>query len=275
MQAQEMVEFINQLPTPIRMTANLSTERVQFLDVELSVEDHRMVYCLYSKPTDRNTILHYNSAHPKNLIKSIPKAQFLRVMRNNSKETTKRIQLQEMKMKFLDRGYSERVLDKALEEAEENATTLQDITEVPKLIFPMTFHSKTQKINSIVKRNWNMLACDNSLPKEFKQSPRICYRRNRNLKDILMKTDPVESYTEQKITQVRGSVRCLGCVTCSHMVPAHAELVRPPRLTVKRARILLAALPWSRVHIPGIHGNDDVNTLLPGGGRMTHAQRRR
>ncbi|CAH2222049.1 Hypothetical predicted protein [Pelobates cultripes] len=196
-------------------------------------------------------------------------------MRNNSKETTKRIQLQEMKMKFLDRGYSERVLDKALEEAEENATTLQDITEVPKLIFPMTFYSKTQKINSIVKRNWNMLACDNSLPKEFKQSPRICYRRNRNLKDILMKTDPVESYTEQKITQVRGSVRCLGCVTCSHMVPAHAELVRPPRLTVKRARILLAALPWSRVHIPGIHGNDDVNTLLPGGGRMTHAQRRR
>ncbi|CAH2246417.1 Hypothetical predicted protein [Pelobates cultripes] len=146
-QAQEMVEHINQLPTPIRMTANVNTEKVQFLDVELSVENHRMVYSLYSKPTDRNTILHYNSAHPMNLIKFKPKAQFLRVMRNNSKEMTKQQQLQEMKMKFLDRGYSERVLDKVLEEAEKNATMLQDTITGPKLVFPMTFHSKITENN--------------------------------------------------------------------------------------------------------------------------------
>ncbi|CAH2306499.1 Hypothetical predicted protein [Pelobates cultripes] len=101
-QAYEMVEHINQLPTPVRMMADVSSEKVHFLDVELSVEDHKIVYSLYSKPADRNTILHYTSAHPINLKNSIPRTQFLRVMRNNSEEIVKQQQIIQMKMKFLE-----------------------------------------------------------------------------------------------------------------------------------------------------------------------------
>ncbi|CAH2324752.1 Hypothetical predicted protein [Pelobates cultripes] len=98
MQAHEMVEGLNQLPVPIRLTAHISPEQVQYLDVEL-------MYSLYTKMTDRNTLLHASSAHPQSLIKSLPKAQYLRVMRNNSDETTKERQLAEMTQKFLQRGY--------------------------------------------------------------------------------------------------------------------------------------------------------------------------
>ncbi|CAH2314822.1 Hypothetical predicted protein [Pelobates cultripes] len=164
-----MVKHINELPTPVRMTAVVSTENVQFLNVELSVEEHRIAYSLYSKPTDRNTILHHTSAHPTSLKNSIPRAQFLRVMRNNSKETVKQQQILGMKITFLERGYSEEVLNRALEEAKKKATTRQDTTTNPKLVFPMTFHNKSQKISNIVRSNWNVLAWDNTLPREFKE----------------------------------------------------------------------------------------------------------
>ncbi|CAH2315085.1 Hypothetical predicted protein, partial [Pelobates cultripes] len=112
-----MVEELNKLPVPIRMTANISSERVQYLDVELSVGTNKIEYSLFTKATDRNTLLHAHSAHPQALKKSLPKAQYLSVMRNSSDDNTKERQLVEMKERFLECGYQHSTLDKALEEA--------------------------------------------------------------------------------------------------------------------------------------------------------------
>ncbi|CAH2307088.1 Hypothetical predicted protein [Pelobates cultripes] len=54
-----------------RMTSNISTDTVQYLDLEISVKDYKIAYSLFSKPTDRNIILHYDSAHPMALKKSL------------------------------------------------------------------------------------------------------------------------------------------------------------------------------------------------------------
>ncbi|CAH2311540.1 Hypothetical predicted protein [Pelobates cultripes] len=73
-EAHEMVNELKVLPTPIRFTANISDEKVKFLDLELSYEFNKIQYTLYTKLTDRNTLLHARSAHPIMLKNSIPKS---------------------------------------------------------------------------------------------------------------------------------------------------------------------------------------------------------
>ncbi|CAH2327864.1 Hypothetical predicted protein, partial [Pelobates cultripes] len=123
------------------------------------------------------------------------------VMRNNSNESVKQQQLKQMQERFLERGYGLRVLERALEKAYVKATKPQNPIKRPALVFPITFHNQAHKVSNIVKKNWNMLAMEHTLPSEFREPPMICFRRNKNLKDILMKTDPVDSYARQQNLQ--------------------------------------------------------------------------
>ncbi|CAH2283909.1 Hypothetical predicted protein, partial [Pelobates cultripes] len=112
-----MVQSLNQMEGPIKFTSNIRSTAVQFLDLEIAIKDQRLSYCLYKKPTDRNTILHSTSTHPEALKRSLPKAQFLRVIRNNSDMDVMEEQLGGMMERFLERGYRRSDLVRALEEA--------------------------------------------------------------------------------------------------------------------------------------------------------------
>ncbi|CAH2247451.1 Hypothetical predicted protein [Pelobates cultripes] len=214
-----MVQDLNLLPTPVRFTADISTEKVHYLDLEISLGATHFQYSLYTKPTDRNTLLHYQSAHPRALKNSLPKAQFLRVIRNNSEVGIRDVQIFEMKNKFLQRGYDECMLETALQEAL-NARATETKKKALNLVFPMVYNQSTPQVASVIRKNWRIVSSDDTLPKVFKEKPLICYKRNRNLKDMLVRTDPSQSYLNIAKEQIRGSVRCLGCVTCSHMTPA-------------------------------------------------------
>ncbi|CAH2324938.1 Hypothetical predicted protein, partial [Pelobates cultripes] len=156
MEAQEMIQFLNQVESPIRFTANINLASVQFLDLEIAINDEGLAYRLYHKPTDRNTLLHNTSAHPKALKRSLPKAQFLRVIRNNSDENIMERQLEEMMVKFLERGYKRDDLVRAKLEAK-SACPTKVKSESQRLVFPVTFHDASPTISKIVKDNWNML----------------------------------------------------------------------------------------------------------------------
>ncbi|CAH2300860.1 Hypothetical predicted protein [Pelobates cultripes] len=79
MEAEQFVQDINSLSSPIKVTANINETIVQYLDLEIFIKDDKIEYQLYSKPTDRNTILHFMSAHQEHSKKSLPYTQFLRV----------------------------------------------------------------------------------------------------------------------------------------------------------------------------------------------------
>ncbi|CAH2220285.1 Hypothetical predicted protein [Pelobates cultripes] len=102
------------------MTSTISSDKVHYLDLEISVNNGSIQYCLYTKPSDRNTILHATSAHPKALLKSLPKAQYLRVIRNNSNLEVMEKQITSMTQKFLNRGYPLDQLQEALHMARHN-----------------------------------------------------------------------------------------------------------------------------------------------------------
>ncbi|XP_063297694.1 astacin-like metalloendopeptidase [Pelobates fuscus] len=138
------------------------------------------------------------------LKESLPKAQFLRVARNNSDKHKMEEQIEEMTQKFLERGYRHQELLKAQQEAR-NANANMQVRKPPAIVFPMTYNDASPKIAKIIKQNWKMLARDDTLPKVFKENPLICFKRNKTLKDIVVHTDPTKSYSQEAAIQHRDN----------------------------------------------------------------------
>ncbi|CAJ0941624.1 unnamed protein product [Ranitomeya imitator] len=66
----------------LTFTMTSSTERVNFLDTLIFKDELGTLRTdLYTKPTDRNSLLHYSSSHPTATKRSIPRSQFKRVQR--------------------------------------------------------------------------------------------------------------------------------------------------------------------------------------------------
>lgn len=98
------------------MTSNIN--RIEFLDVSIHKDDTGMITSsLYRKPTAGNGILHASSFHPKNLIRSIPFGQYLRVRWNCSDESTFKREADNLRTRLLARGYSNKCLKKAFKKA--------------------------------------------------------------------------------------------------------------------------------------------------------------
>ncbi|KAM9316187.1 phospholipase B1, membrane-associated [Gastrophryne carolinensis] len=119
----------------------LEEDHVTFLDVALDKDREGHIKTgLFTKPTDRNALLRYESAHPRHLIDNLPISQFLRVLRIHSDTTTIETQMEAMHKKFRDRGYPEDVLTVAREKAHRSPVGKADngdaISSTARYLFP-------------------------------------------------------------------------------------------------------------------------------------------
>ncbi|CAH2219326.1 Hypothetical predicted protein, partial [Pelobates cultripes] len=73
-----MINEINTANKPVKLTMTANSEDVDFLDVHIYGQGHKLAYSLYTKPTDRNTLLYAENFHPTHLKSSLPYSQFLR-----------------------------------------------------------------------------------------------------------------------------------------------------------------------------------------------------
>ncbi|CAJ0952706.1 unnamed protein product [Ranitomeya imitator] len=95
----------------LKFTLQYNMDRISFLDILICKKDGgELPIDLFLKPTDRNSLLHYNSCHPPSIKNAIPKSQFQRINRIVSDETTKNTRLNEMQQKFSNRGYPQKTL---------------------------------------------------------------------------------------------------------------------------------------------------------------------
>ena len=73
MQLQEFIKKINNPHPTIKFDFEFSETSIQFLDTAVyeNKEQNKLITTIYCKPTDPRNFLHYTSAHPRSLIKSI------------------------------------------------------------------------------------------------------------------------------------------------------------------------------------------------------------
>lgn len=95
----------------IVFTYEVSSTVIHFLDLEISVVDHRLITKTFFKPTDRNRYILVDSCHYSPWLKSVPRSHLLRIRRNCTDLPDFFVQADTLKSKFVEKGYLPKVID--------------------------------------------------------------------------------------------------------------------------------------------------------------------
>ena len=176
----------------IKFDFKFSKTNIEFLDstVYKNKEQNKLLTTVYCKPTDRRNFLHYTSAHPRSLIKSIPYSQALRLKKICAETSELSKNLQVLKESFINRSFKEKFLDtefQRLSEIERDTLLTPKSKEKDQKRIPfITTHNKTlPNLKQIVNKHWHLLQINSNPRTAFEQEPLIAYRRNKNLGDLI------------------------------------------------------------------------------------------
>lgn len=169
----------------IKLTYVDGNRELDALDVRLRIEDDGTISSrLFRKPTDGHQFLHWSSAHPSSLKRSIPYAQLLRIKRNCSFESDFLREAEILLSRFRKREYPERVLRTAFDKARSRDRQELLITGKPKaaeerLTMVLDFDAgEQQTLRESVRSFYERLRDENALIKETLPAdpPRIAFR---------------------------------------------------------------------------------------------------
>ena len=142
---RDFISFLNGAHDSTKFKAEWSTDKVNFLDVQVIKQGNRLITDLFTKPTDTHQLLHRTSCHPNHTKKGIPYSQALRIRRICSEEQLFIDRVGDLKTWLLARGYSENEVDSQINRVrDKNRATL--LNPIPKekddMKIPFVLNSK-------------------------------------------------------------------------------------------------------------------------------------
>ncbi|CAJ0965360.1 unnamed protein product [Ranitomeya imitator] len=183
---QEFFLFLNGAWPGIKFTISHDSHSINFLDtMVLKDQAGFLTTDLFTKPTDRNSLLHFQSFHPPSTKRSIPITQFQRVKRIVPDRNLCENRLQNMTSKFIERGYPPRVLAQSRNPPPRHPTRDQG-TRIP---FVHSYHPFSFIIHKAIRRHWHLLSTAHPDIPEFRSPFLPCFRRPPNLRDGLVRAD--------------------------------------------------------------------------------------
>ncbi|XP_029427730.1 uncharacterized protein LOC115073442 [Rhinatrema bivittatum] len=202
--------FLNSCDPHLEFTFTKHNQSIVFLDMRVQIYDGKLTTCVHRKSTDRNTLLHYQSFHPKQLKDNIPVGQFLRYRRLCTSTAEFKIQATQLKERFLARGYSKSVIKKAYKRAlyanRDNLLIYSPKESPTRPICTIPFSSRVNQIKEAVCTHWHVLS---SLPC-FRDKPIFAIKKRHSLHDKLKGHPVVDA-----LNSPHGQVPCGSCSVCS------------------------------------------------------------
>ena len=133
---------------------------VHFLDLCVYLDDNNSIqYKSYSKPTDSKRYLNPNSFHPKSVFTAIPFSQFLRTLRNNSRDENTREELELCAQHFVNSGYGKEILLELKQKAIDKSNQPNTISrEQETLVFPVHYFDGVRELQKVIRSLQNELA---------------------------------------------------------------------------------------------------------------------
>ncbi|KAL2083743.1 hypothetical protein ACEWY4_021516 [Coilia grayii] len=219
-------DYINDTYPNLKFTMEYSAKSIHFLDLLITVNnDGQLETSIYRKETDRNTILHASSFHPDHLIDNIPYGQFIRLRRICSIEEDYVAKAQEMCDRFKQRGYSQTQIDTAMGRANQKdrrellyPQPVQHNNEKG-ITFVSQYSTAFKQVKKIINKHWRILECDPNLNHLASCRPRFCFKRGKNIRDIVvtsMYQQPTQNSWLAQQQQILGNYRCGRCIHCAN-----------------------------------------------------------
>ncbi|MGL4283863.1 MAG: reverse transcriptase domain-containing protein, partial [Eubacterium aggregans] len=186
-QFEQFADHLNRFHRSIRIKHTLHGTEVNFLDtVTYKGKDfprtHRLDIKVYFKDTDTHALLYKSSYHPKHTFRGIVKSQLQRFHRictqPNGFQEAKTILFQALRKRGYSRSFLRNCLKGYLRKKEE------DNRKIIPLI--TTFSKGSVLLNGMIKNNFNMFLMNAQILDNHKVIS--AYRRNKNLKDILVRS---------------------------------------------------------------------------------------
>ena len=213
---------MKQMASKITFKARYSSKSVEFLDMNVKLENNRITTDLFSKPTAKHQYLHRSSFHAPTTIRSLPKTQFIRLRRLCSHINDYNRHSLEFVNFFSKRGYRKDTLIKTSDEvrkmSRENLLTYNvKQKDSNRVILPVNWHPKFREFGTILHNCYNaMIKKTPSMSKIFPAPPMVAYRKNRTFKDVLTRTKfpktPPHTYEDKSKTTIKHLMNNSGTI---------------------------------------------------------------
>ena len=213
------------MKSTINFTFNYSKQEVIFLDTKISFQHNVLVSQLYSKPTSAHQYLQRNSFHPLSLLKSIPKSQFIRIRRICTHLSDYWLHATKFLEHFSARGFNRVKLQQQARSVAslDRESLLCPPIDTPtnkqdRIPFVLFWHSKFNGIGKVLHDNYNKMITDHPALKEvFPYPPLLSYRKNRNLRNILVHSSIASEPRSHDRFQITEPCNHPSCLTCHSM----------------------------------------------------------
>ena len=196
---------------------------IPFLDTQVSIKNNRLSVDLYKKPTDRNQYLLPSSCHPPHCVENIPFSLAMRIVRICTENITRDQRLGELEQFLLDREYNLSIVQSAINRARSTprCTALKYVAK-PKTNTRPTYvalFDPRLNISSSLNKHWRaMTAMDPYMAEVFPQPPLLAYRRQKNIRDLLVQAKVSTKNKQRSKRQLNGMKNCgKQCPTCPYV----------------------------------------------------------
>jgi hypothetical protein len=223
---KEFLEVINTVHPTIKFDHKFSRERIEFLDTIVKLENGKLSTTLFTKPTDRRAYLHSNSYHPSSTKRSIAYSQATRLRRICKSDEDFWSHAANLQKDLVNRGYKEETVSSEINRAamqERSALlTYKEKSSSNRIPLIVTYNRTLPDLNNIVNSTWDHLQINPDTAIKFPEKPIVCYKRNRNLRDLIGQTKISRNKVVRKKEPNRGRCSpCNGrsdCQCCNHII---------------------------------------------------------
>lgn len=175
-QLHEFHGFLNSFDVHVKFMVVWSCESLQVFDTRVLLEGGQLRTDLFKKETNRNTVLRFDSCHPRKMIQALLFSQMLRARRIVSDEDKIHNTLEVMSSDFLQRGYPEHLVTTHRNGVSSmpryfmlhNQSSKQLSKRIP---IVSTYKILSPKVSNILNKYWPILGRSFKNIEEFQQPP--------------------------------------------------------------------------------------------------------